>query len=129
MAIFLFFACATAICDMMRVMRSTIRNHKDFAMADDAPTAKSQFFIIRARATIFPDGAKYGLVATKRTFKLAVHRNRAKRLLRVWIRENESMLKPGADYVFIARNPILQAGKPDGVTAMAKALRFINRHV
>ncbi|MDR0726725.1 MAG: ribonuclease P protein component [Rickettsiales bacterium] len=108
-------------------MRSTIKNHKDFAMGDTAPTAKTSLFIVRARPTLFPGDARYGLVATKKTFKLAVHRNRAKRCLRVWIRENESSLNPDMDHVFIARNPILNATKDEGIAATAKALRYLNK--
>jgi ribonuclease P protein component len=96
-------------------------------MADNAPTVKSSLFIARARPTLFPNDARYGLIATKRTFKLAVHRNRAKRLIRVWIRENESLMRPDTDYIFIARKAILDASKPIGIAAMAKALTVLNK--
>ena len=95
-------------------------------MAETDPVAKTAMFLIRARKTKFPDDARYGLTATKKTFKLAVERNRAKRLLRVWIRENEALLKPDTDYVFIARRPILESDKGSGVAAIKKALKFIN---
>lgn len=91
-------------------------------MGDAAPSVVTKLFIAKARPTIFPGDARYGLIATKRTFKLAVDRNRAKRCLRVWIRENEALMKPDMDYVFIARRGILDAGLPDGVAVMARAL-------
>jgi len=103
-------------------MRTTIKKHSDFAMGDNSPTIKTNLFIVRCETTKFPDNARYGLIATKRTFKLAVSRNRAKRLLRTWIRQNESLLKPDYDYIFIARNTILKAAPDDGFTNMKNAL-------
>lgn len=96
-------------------------------MADDDPVAKSAFFIIRACPTRFPDGAQYGITATKRTFPLAVHRNLAKRKLRDWIRAHEKMMMPETDYVFIARYPILDATRTDGRDAMRRALHYLRQ--
>ena len=109
----------------MPCMRSTIKRHRDFMMAETDPVAVMPLFIIRAHPTKFPGDARYGLTATKKTFKLAVHRNRAKRLLRVWVRENEAALRPDTDYVFIARHAILDASKPEGIAMMAKALKKV----
>ncbi|MDR1337431.1 MAG: ribonuclease P protein component [Rickettsiales bacterium] len=110
-------------------MRNTIKKHKDFATDDSAPIVIGRYFIAKARPTIFPNDARYGLIATKRTFKLAVDRNRAKRLLRVWIHKNEPMMRPDTDYIFIARRLILDATKPAGVKKMAKALKELaNSH-
>ena len=106
-------------------MRETIKKHSDFMMAEDDPKFVSPLFIMRARKTKWPDEAKYGLVATKKTFRHAVDRNRAKRLLRVWIRAAGAELSPEMDYVFIARHPILEAALPDGVEMVKKALRKI----
>ncbi len=106
-------------------MRNTIKNHNDFLMTDDDPIAKSPYFLIRAKNAKFADDPRYGLVATKRTFKLAVHRNRAKRLLRDWIAYNENLMLPKYDYVFIARGAILGAMCDDGRDAMRRALRYI----
>ncbi len=108
-------------------MRNTIKNHKDFLMAEDAPTAKSNFFVIRAKPARFPDDARYGLTATKRTFRFATQRNRAKRLLRDWIAFNDALLLSEFDYVFIARHGILDATRDDGREAMRKALTHIQR--
>ena len=104
-------------------MRSTIKKHVDFAMADDAPKFICDFFIAKARPTKWPDDARYGITATKRTFKLAVNRNRAKRRLRAWLRSSESALNPALDYVFIARSGIADAKLPDGVDQMKRALK------
>jgi ribonuclease P protein component len=117
--------CIQIYFDTMSAMRNTLKNHKDFAMPETALTAKTAFFIARVRSTWFPDDARYGLIATKRTLKLAVKRNRAKRLLRVWIRENESLLRPDADYVFIARAAIIAADKKNGVRMMKRALKTL----
>lgn len=112
---------------MIAVMRNTIKNHNDFLMDDNDPSARCAFFMIRAKPAKFADDPRYGLTVTKRTFKLAVDRNRAKRKLRDWIRFNHSLLVPGYDYVFIARHAILDAPRTDGRTAMKKALRYMGR--
>ncbi len=112
----------------MPPMRDTIKNHKDFFMTDENPTAKSAFFIIRMKPCTIPDVPRYGIVATKKTLKFAVHRNRAKRLLRDWIRFNEKRLRPDMDYVFIARRGILDASRDDGRAAMARALTYLKKN-
>ncbi|MDE6477898.1 MAG: ribonuclease P protein component [Alphaproteobacteria bacterium] len=96
-------------------------------MTETDLSARCAGFLIRARATRFPGDARYGLVATKKTFRHAVDRNRAKRMLRVWIRHNESWLDDDRDYVFIARPSILTWGRTDGQVAMKKALRYLRK--
>ena len=77
---------------------------------------------------VIPDNPRYGLTATKKTFKFAVERNRAKRLLRDWVRFNEKYLRPDMDYVFVARRPILGASREDGRGAMARALSHLKKN-
>lgn len=110
----------------MSGMRNTIKNHNDFAMGDNDPTARSAMFFIRSKPAKFPDDPRYGLIVTKKTFKFAVDRNRAKRLLRDWIAYNEKLMRGDADYVFIARRAILNATRADGRVAMKKALRYLS---
>ncbi|GHT01609.1 hypothetical protein FACS189421_14250 [Bacteroidia bacterium] len=100
----------------------TIKKHKDFQMPEDGPRAITDFFIARARPTMFESG-RYGLIATKRTFRHAVDRNRAKRLLRAWIRECAGDMGDAADFVFIARTAILAAKLQEGVALMKKAIK------
>ena len=109
-------------------MRDTIKKHSDFLMTDENPTAKSAFFYIRMKPCVIADTPRYGVVATKKTFKLAVHRNRAKRLLRDWVRTNEKYMRPDMDYVFIARRSILDALRDDGRGAMARALKYLKKN-
>ncbi|HNY25191.1 MAG TPA: ribonuclease P protein component [Alphaproteobacteria bacterium] len=106
-------------------MRDTIKKHSDFIMPENCPTARTPFFIAKAQKTKFPGDARYGLVATKKTFPLAVDRNRAKRLLRAWLVENSKMMNPDMDYVFIAKIGILKADKLTGVANMKNALDFL----
>lgn len=112
---------------MGRMIRNTIKKHSDFLMAEDDPTAKCHLFLIRMKHAKFPDDPRYGLIVTKRMFKHAVDRNRAKRLLRDWIAHNEKMLCPGWDYVFVVRRDILDATRTDGRTAMKKALHYLRK--
>ena len=108
-------------------MRKTIKNHGDFAMTPDDLSGLSSYFIVRAKYAKYPNDARYGLVVTKRTFKHAVDRNRAKRLLRDWIQFHQDMMLSNMDYVFVARAPILNATREEGRTAMCKALHWIKK--
>lgn len=109
-------------------MRKIIKKHVDFVVSDQDVCARATGFIIRMRPTRFPGDARYGLVVTKRTFRHAVDRNRAKRLLRVWIRRTDRLMRPDYDYIFIARPAILKCTLSDGVGAMTRALRFLKRN-
>ncbi len=108
-------------------MRNTIKNHNDFIAGDNDPVAKSPYFLIRAKPAKFADDARVGFTATKKTFRFAVQRNRAKRLLRDWVAFNEKLMAREYDYIFIARGAILNATRTDGREAMRKALRYIQR--
>ena len=107
--------------------RDTIKNHSDFAAGANDPTARCAYFLVRAKKTLFPNDARYGLIVTKKTFKHAVDRNRAKRLMRDWIEFNEDMLREDWDYVFVARRAILEATRLDGRVAMKKALNYLRK--
>ena len=109
-------------------MRDTIKNHKDFLMTDENPVARSAYFLVRMKPCVKDGDARYGVVATKKTFKFAVQRNRAKRLLRDWVRFNEGLLRPDMDYVFIARRAILDATREDGRGAMSRALKYLKKN-
>ena len=106
-------------------MRDTIKKHSDFLVGPDDPSARSAFFLVRAKKTIFSGGARIGFTATKHTFKLAVDRNRAKRLMRDWAHFCEDLMVPDFDYIFIARPPILTATRDEGREAMTRALKHI----
>ena len=108
-------------------MRNTIKNHKDFAIDGDDSTARCAYCLVRARHIRFPGDPQYGLVATKRTFKHATQRNRAKRLMREWLRLNSRHMRDDLDYVLIARPAILDATRDQGVEAMRKALHYLKR--
>jgi len=69
--------------------RKTIRSHKDFFTTPDNPVYAGRYFIVKAKNAVKKD-PRYGIIASKRSFKLAVQRNRAKRLLRDWIAANEN---------------------------------------
>ena len=106
-------------------MRDTIKKHADFLMRDDDPSARSAYFFVRAKKVRFANNPRVGFTATKRTFRLAVERNRAKRLLRDWVRHHSDLMSDSFDYVFIARPGILGATRSEGRIAIEKALRYI----
>ena len=106
-------------------MRDTIKKHEDFHTSDTDPIARSVYFFVRAKRAKYPENPRVGFMATKRTFKLATDRNRAKRLLRDWVRYYSNKMLDKYDYIFIAREPILRANREDGRYAMALSLDFI----
>ena len=106
--------------------RKTIRNHKDFLTTPNDPSVTNLYFITKAKTALKQD-ARYGIIASKRIFKFAVQRNRAKRLLRDWIAFNENLMLPGADYIFIARLPILNCSREEGRKKMEDALKKISK--
>ena len=105
--------------------RKTIRNHKDFFVSPNSPKTITDFFIIKAKTAKIADDARYGIIATKRTFKFATQRNRAKRLIRDWIAYSEDLMTDTMDYIFILRDKILNAKREQGRAMMAIALNKI----
>ena len=112
---------------MWAMKRKTIRNHKDFLTEYDSPRVFSPHFIIKIKPAKIPGDARYGLIATKKTFKLAVWRNRAKRVLRDWIAYNEDLMNPDLDYIFILREPIINAVRDEGRLEMKKQLNKMSK--
>lgn len=109
------------------MIRDTIKKHIDFATPDENPSAHCSYFLIRTKPAKYPDDARYGLVVTKKSFRLAVTRSRVKRMLRDWIAFNEKLMCSDMDYVFIARRAITDATRTDGRVAMRKALNYIRK--
>ena len=105
--------------------RKTIRNHRDFITSPLSPKTVTDFCVIKAKPAKIPGDARYGLIVSKRSFRLAVERNRAKRLIRDWIAYNEDLMLPALDYIFILRNSILNATRDQGRAAVSVALHKI----
>lgn len=108
-------------------MRDTIKKHEDFFMRPTDPVAHSSYFLVRAKQAKIQNDARYGITVTKKTFKHAVDRNRAKRMLRDWIQFNEKLMRDDLDYVFIVRRGIMDATREEGRAAMARALCYIKK--
>ncbi len=107
--------------------RNTIKNHSDFIAGESDPVARCAYFLVRTKPAKYTDDARYGLVVTKKTFKHAVDRNRAKRMIRDWIAYNENIMCNDLDYIFIIRHDILDATRESGRTAMKKALHYLKK--
>ncbi len=107
--------------------RKTILKHSDFLTPNDCIVGRSEYFIVKTKLTQTPEDPRYGIVVSKRVFKLAVQRNRAKRLLRDWIAYNEKLMLPCLDYIFIANAKIMDAPRDQGRERMRRALRKISR--
>ena len=107
--------------------RNTIKKHSDFLVGENDPTARCAYFLVRAKYAKYQNDARYGLIVTKKTFKHAVDRNRAKRLIRDWIAYNEKLLRDEWDYIFVIRHAILDADRDSGREAMRKALHYLKK--
>ena len=83
-------------------MRNTIKSHQDFKTDLIEPAARCAYFVIRTKNAKFSDDPRYGLVVTKKRFKHAVQRNRAKRLLRDWIAFNENKTVNKTAVIFVS---------------------------
>lgn len=108
-------------------MRNTIKKHIDFIQTDGDLSISNRFFLVRVKKAKIPDDPRYGLIVTKKTFKHAVDRNRAKRMIRDWLRFNEQCLEDDLDYIFIIRHAILGASREEGRAEMKKALKYIKK--
>jgi len=106
-------------------MKNTIKAHKNFMFRDSEMLPMPAFFT-KFRPKLFATG-QYGLVVSKRVFRLAVVRNRAKRLLRAWI--YRSKLPKDFDVIFIARPKIFETKLSDGVGQMRKVLKQVKTGV
>ena len=69
------------------------------------------------------EGLRLGVVASKRTFRRAVDRNRAKRLLREAFRLSYARFNANHDLVIIARRRILDARRQDVEQELVRLLR------
>jgi len=67
-------------------------------------------------------GLRMGVVASKRTFRRAVDRNRAKRLIREAFRLNRANFNTDKDLIIVARRRILDAKRQDVEHELAKIL-------
>ncbi len=107
--------------------RKTIRSHKDFIVPRDCISARSGLFLLKTKPAKISGDARYGIIVSKRNFKLAVQRNRAKRLLRDWIAYSEDLMNPNLDYIFIAGLAILDADRDFGRAAVKNAFKKITK--
>ena len=114
---------------MITHMRNTIKSHTDFRTPREFPFAATDFFTVHTKLAKYPDDPRYGLVVTKKNFRFAVQRNRAKRLLRDWIAFADGYMCPDLDYVFFARPDILgdNVTREIGRDAMVRALKTVKR--
>ena len=126
---FCFFICKSIYFGIIRSMkRKTIRAYKDFLTSKDDLWGRARYFVVKTKLAKYPKDPRYGIIVSKRVFKAAVDRNRAKRLLRDWIFFNEKYMLDKFDYIFIIGKDILGASRDEGRKATRRVLRRIIRH-
>jgi ribonuclease P protein component len=87
--------------------------------------ARCGLFILKTKPAKIANDPRYGLVASKKSFKLATQRNRAKRLIRDWISYNEDLMSSNLDYVFILGTDILNSDRENGRNEVKRAFNKI----
>ena len=105
--------------------RKTIRNHRDFFVSAGNLKSVTDCFLIKAKMAQKPGDARYGVLVSKRIFRTAVLRNRAKRLVRDWIAFNERLMVQDLDYIFVLYLPILDCEREVGRRSLAHSLKRI----
>ena len=92
------------------------------ATFDNDTTRAGRHMVMWLRDTGDAPG-RLGVIATKRIFRRAVDRNRARRLLRETYRLNRPRLKQGVDLILLARRPIIEARQPEVAAEFEKLCR------
>jgi len=104
-------------------MKNTIKLHKNFKFPENNWLTEGPLHL-KWRPKLF-ESPQFGFVATKKTFPRAVDRNRAKRLLRIWIRANT--LPKDLDLLFVARPSILEINYLDGAHLVKTVVKKITK--
>lgn len=88
-------------------MRKILKKHSEFLKDTGFNNIKTEFFILKTRPCIFKKDPRYGIITTKKVFKLAIERNRAKRRLKASLIILNEKLSDELDYIFILKKSIL----------------------
>ncbi len=109
-------------CTLPKALR--LRKSAEFREAfDGGPQWPARTLVLWVRRE--PDSSgRVGVVASKRTFRRAVDRNRARRLLREAFRHQRHHLRQDVDLVLLARRRILKAHRQDVEGDLVKVLRL-----
>ncbi|SRR5258708_3228166 len=102
-------------------------------------TKKSDFENVRESGRFFPSknfsisfvkrkegrDSRFGIIVSKKISKLAVDRNRARRIIKEIIRKNIESVKPGYDNVILAKSGILRQNSAKIETELKEAWKKI----
>ncbi|MCL2629104.1 MAG: ribonuclease P protein component [Alphaproteobacteria bacterium] len=106
----------------MAKFRESFKKRADFLRLKDCGASFVARFFIANAAPAREIPARYGITASLSTFDNSVKRNRARRLMREWLRLEADALDPGKDYSFVLRAAILNAKREEGVKELKKVL-------
>lgn len=105
----------------MLPLKNRLKKKKDFEnIFAKGKTIKAKYFFLKIVNTVNLD-SRIGFIVSKKVSKLAVERNRIKRLFREAVRLDMASIKPGYDLVFI----ILNSAKEKDLTEIKKEIKFI----
>lgn len=100
-----------------------LRSSKDFArVRSEGSHRTSRYFVTQVATSRSREGRHLGLVVSKRIGG-AVDRNRVKRCIREWFRQERSLLAEGSDLVVIARSGAARLSGGDVAGELSGMLR------
>lgn len=103
--------------DKSGALPETLKLNKEFKRAYYRGKSEASPFFICYQVKNRKQGIRYGITTTKKVGN-AVCRSRARRLIRAALRNVLDRLEPDCDYVFVARERILQAKSYQVAAAM-----------
>ena len=103
-------------------------NHKEFRAPIGTPVFVNVYFVIKTLPARFAGVPRFGVVSSKKVFRYAYQRNRARRLLREWIVFNAEHFVPEFDYIVIARAQILECDREMGRKLMRAAIVKVEKN-
>jgi ribonuclease P protein component len=113
--------------DLTLPANSRIKKSRDFSFVQGhgRKLFSRSFLIFVAENTNSKDAAtRIGITVSKKVDKRAVVRNRIKRLIREFFRQQKSFIRPGIDIVVIAKKNAISLTLAQAEQELVKALRY-----
>lgn len=104
-----------------------LRRRADFLKAATGAKAPTAGFVLQAVRREEAGPVRIGFTASKKVGS-AVERNRARRRLREVVRQEADRLRPGYDYVIVARREALKEPFERMRAALGRALERVHQH-
>ena len=102
-----------------------LRKRADFLAAQRGVRAHARTFVLQSRSRGDDAGPRLGFTVTKKV-GTAVERNRIRRRLRAVVRQEADLVRPGFDYVVVARRDAINAPFAELAREFARTLSRVH---